>query len=754
MIDVRCLLNRFRPFDLFLRGTRPRRRTHGLGASQSLEDRTLMTIDIVFDYTYDTTGFFNVPGRKAALEMAGQLFEDAFTDDLAAIVPSGGNDWWAIIDHPATGNTIEIANPTIPANQILIYVGARDLGGNQRGEARTGNRISAPSNTFDAWRNAVRLRGETGANEVGPWGGSVTFDVDTNWHSDIDTNGLSFNESDLYSVAIHEIAHILGFSSGSTSWNDQISGGLFNGPNAQAANNGQGVPVSGGHLQDNLQSDGQEVSMSPVGTSGQRNGYTRIDWAVTDDLGWSLRFNENAGVGIGQLVIQVQDASGTPLSNQQVTISGGGTILDSTGTTDANGLFSTFVTRGNYNVTVGGAVTPVTVDGPVTGVEIPLNPVSAGEGILVFEDSTLSWKVGKNTGGGFSWTQTGSLPTNTNGWKSFIGDFNGDQLLDGVVLNLDNLRFNFYRNTGNGTLANPVPAGGLSTSVSWDHFQVGDYNGDGTDEILAQIVAGTGTGAIRTQGVNGVSSFYVTLATGYETLLTGDFNGDGSDDLVGLYDNAGQTQTSLIQAISIHTPVGRRMTSVLGTGVIGQSVATGGLHNFLVDDFNGDGRADLVVLNGNGQAFNATTTGDIRNNAPNVHNFVVSNRAPAYTPALYTHPVLAGNFTSDNRVDLFGARSDNNGFWVAISTLNSNSGDNIPNGSLEQNQTSFGAGVASNNYVVGDFDNDGIDDVAAINGIAFVYLSTGTTFGTARNFGAVQGGGLAANLGAIETGAV
>lgn len=732
------------------RSASPRKR-HGCRGIELLEDRTLLAIDIVFDYTYDTNGFFNVAGRKAALEMAGRLFEQAVTDTLTAISPSGkSGSWTAQFDHPQTGNTVSLSNPTIPTNEVRIYVGARDLPGSTRGQASSGWSASGTS----SWLSTVQFRGNTGTNDVGPWGGSITFDSNTNWHVGIDTQNMTSSQSDLYGVAIHEIGHLLGISTGIDAWSNQISGGTFNGTNAKAANGGLGLPVSGGHLQDNLMVDGQEVAMSPTGTFGKRDGFTRFDWAVLDDIGWTLRFDENAAAGIGQLVVQVKDAQGNPIAGKQVTISGGGTIVDPTGTTDQYGLYSSFVTRGNYNVTVDGNASPVSVTGTVRGVVITPTtppPPSGGDGILLFDQSTLKWKLATNTGKSFSWSQTNSLPTNSKGWMSFVGDFNGDDLLDGMVLNLETMRFNFYRNTGNGTLANPVSAGGLSTAVTWGKFQVGDYNGDGKDEILAQILAGTGTGSLRSQDVNGVSRFYGSFSTAYQALLTGDFNGDGVDDLVGLIDNPAKTQANIIQFISIPTPAGRRLTAVLGSGAFGQSVATGGLHNFLVDDFNGDGRDDLALRNANGQVYHATTTGTPRTQAPGTFNFVVSNRAPKYAPADYPLPLLAGRFTNDARADLFGFRSGTNGFWVGVSSINTNPSDDIPDGSLVQTLTGFGTGVAGQRYIAGDFNKDGIEDVAVLNTTASVFLSTGTQFGSSQNFGTVIDGA-ATNIGALQVG--
>ncbi|MCA8999964.1 MAG: VCBS repeat-containing protein, partial [Planctomycetaceae bacterium] len=366
-----------------------------------------------------------------------------------------------------------------------------------------------------------------------------------------------------------------------------------------------------------------------------------------------------------------------------------------------------------------------------------------GEGVLIFDDVSRTWRLGVPNGTGLNWFQTNPLPAATNGWQGFVGDFNGDGLLDGMALNMSNLRFNFYRNTGEGTLANPVPAGALSTNFTWDNFMVGDYDGNGRAEVMAQIVStGLGQGAMRSQDSSGVSRFYVTLNTGYEELITGDFNGDGIDDVVGLFDNVTQTRSNIIPAISISTPVGRRFTSILGSGQFGQSVATGGLHNLTVGDWNGDGRDDIAVQNTNGQIFTATTIGDARINAPGAQNFVVSARSPRLDPATYSNLFVAGNFTNDAREDLMVLR-DTNQLIAAISNVNTNSGDAIPDGSVEQHLEIWAEGVSNGeDIIVGDFNGDGLDDVVALGTTGVMSLSGGSEFSVGLNFGNVIGGAI------------
>ena len=66
--------------------------------------------------------------------------------------------------------------------------------------------------------------------DFGPWGGAISFNSNSNWYFDPDiTTDESFsNQFDFYSVAVHELAHVLGFGS-APSFNNLSSGGVFTG---------------------------------------------------------------------------------------------------------------------------------------------------------------------------------------------------------------------------------------------------------------------------------------------------------------------------------------------------------------------------------------------------------------------------------------------------------------------------------------------------------------------------------------------
>ncbi|MEZ5942415.1 MAG: VCBS repeat-containing protein [Planctomycetaceae bacterium] len=378
----------------------------------------------------------------------------------------------------------------------------------------------------------------------------------------------------------------------------------------------------------------------------------------------------------------------------------------------------------------------------IGSVEAPPKAVNGG---IVYDQSNGSFRmatvVNPTTVNQF---QTGSLGSHQLG---FIGDFNGDGLLDGMTLNPNNLRFNFFRNLGNGTLANPVSAGTLSSDFTWGNFMSGDFNGDGRDEVIGQILSGPiGVGSMRSQNFDGTSQFYIRLATGYGAMVAGDFNGDGIDDIVGLFDNPGQTRANIIPIISINTPVGRRMTAILGSGQFGQSVATGGLHNLVSADFNGDGRDDIAVINSNGQVLTASTVGTPRINAPDARTFITANSSPKLATTSFSDIVQVGNFDNDILADLFTFHD----LGHQVSTTSTLTVDRLPVQTLgiEANP------VAGNDAIIGDFDGDGLDDTVVLGTNMFLFTSNGTTFDEpAQDFGPVIGGPIG-QFGTSRTGRV
>ncbi|MCA8998946.1 MAG: VCBS repeat-containing protein [Planctomycetaceae bacterium] len=115
--------------------------------------------------------------------------------------------------------------------------------------------------------------------------------------------------------------------------------------------------------------------------------------------------------------------------------------------------------------------------------------------------------------------------------KHLIGDFNNDGKDDVAHFHVEGSWWVTqsgpyeFRNTYYGRIA-PVSFSG------WQNLQVGDFNGDGWSDVLAQDSIGRWwTGTNNQSGAFSWRSTNRWSTSGYEEYRIGDFNGDGRDDL-------------------------------------------------------------------------------------------------------------------------------------------------------------------------------------------------------------------------------
>jgi hypothetical protein len=233
---------------------------------------------------------------RATMQRAAQALSDRVLDSLTAITPGGGNTWSPRIVNPATGLVVTPALASLAAGDIKVYVGSQSLGTTTEvGVAFAGTATAGGAPSFI---DNAASRGQAGAlttpkTDYGPWGGSVSFDWDTNWYVGQATTGLTPNKMDLFTVAVHELVHLLGFSASQPSYANLAPGSTFNGAKAKAANGGVAPTVTGSHWLTMTSKVGvngvsQTALMDAGLPSGVRRRITLLDWAALDDLGWSL----------------------------------------------------------------------------------------------------------------------------------------------------------------------------------------------------------------------------------------------------------------------------------------------------------------------------------------------------------------------------------------------------------------------------------------------------------------------------------
>ncbi|MCC6680731.1 MAG: hypothetical protein IT445_07500 [Phycisphaeraceae bacterium] len=283
--------------------------------------------NIVFDYQYDTSNFFSNATARNALEAAAADLSSILDDTFSLIqTPNIYNsqyfdgqviwNWNSQFFNPAGSGIITRYNDTIAADSYLIFAGAESLSGTTLGQGSVGgwgysveptgyflspDEIDEINAITDAFIDAVTTRGEPAG--FSSWGGAITFDNDgsTTWSYN-HTLPVTPGTSDFYSVALHELAHALGFSS--DEWQALVSGPtspnpLFTGSNAVNVygNDVPVEPVFHAHWANGTMSTtyvggtAQEAAMDPSLTQGTRKYFTLLDAAGMVDIGWEIDLN-------------------------------------------------------------------------------------------------------------------------------------------------------------------------------------------------------------------------------------------------------------------------------------------------------------------------------------------------------------------------------------------------------------------------------------------------------------------------------
>ncbi|WP_417748456.1 carboxypeptidase regulatory-like domain-containing protein, partial [Rosistilla oblonga] len=365
---------------------------------ESLERRDLLAVDIVFDYSYDDSGFFDTDA-KAALERAANDYETRLLDTLTAIpAPTAGNSWTASFQDPETGSTVNLQNLQLAENEVRVFVGSRNLTGSTLGKASAGYGVQY---TDPNWVDTVLWRGQSGANEQSTWGGSIAFDTSPTWHFDV---GLpTSGTTDFYSVALHELGHIFGISNqpGNT-WTsltkslselstadqalvDNEPGDYFTGPKSVALY-GSPIPADGGHFEHDVSYAGAEAALDPSLTTGTRKPMSPLDWTTLDDIGWDIGTRFLSGTVFDDSVIDNdQPDAGEGEAGITVTATNTTTSTQYTTTTHTDGTYALELPPGTYDVIFTGGG----YEGSVKILDKAVNPASVKVNL---DSSDATWQ--------------------------------------------------------------------------------------------------------------------------------------------------------------------------------------------------------------------------------------------------------------------------------------------------------------------------------------------------------------------------
>jgi len=298
------------------------------------------------------------------------------------------------------------------------------------------------------------------------------------------------------------------------------------------------------------------------------------------------------------------------------------------------------------------------------------------------------------SGGGFQAAAT----VGDGGYGIVAKDFNGDGKPDLVVAAGSSNSVWFAAGNGNGTFQTPVSISTGSPSYSVD---AGDLNGDGKlDLVTASSVTGSPANVVTVMLGNGNGTFQDPKTIGgfpnpVDARLA-DLNGDGKLDMVVVNGSTFDSSGNTQSGAGISILLGK------GDGTFQQPVLinAGDLPSkAYITDLNGDGKPDVVVL-----------TGSLITATAEVAVFLGAGNgtfgAPSFLPTTAGGPLAVADFNNDGKPDLIltGCCGEN-----TVTSYMVGNGDGT-----FQPEVVLSVGPSTTSVVAADFNGDGKVDAAIV----------------------------------------
>ncbi|MFC1609321.1 FG-GAP-like repeat-containing protein [Myxococcota bacterium] len=341
------------------------------------------------------------------------------------------------------------------------------------------------------------------------------------------------------------------------------------------------------------------------------------------------------------------------------------------------------------------------------------------------DSNTVSVLLGQETGGiaNGRFAPAVDYQVGTNPGLIAVADFNGDSTLDLAVRNTNESNLSLLVGNGGGSFT------GAAARIDMPHLPWGlvaaDLNTDGHTDLVASHPE---IDAVSVHISNGDGSF---VETGQF------FAGDGAFGL-----QASDVNNDGIMDVAVAAYFTDRVAIMLGRGTAGVGGGLLGPPEFFLvgsapvavtlDDFNDDGFSDVAALNFESDNISVLASLDTRAGIGD------GTLAPAIPVDVGGSPAMltSADFDQDGVLDLAVANSGSGN----VSVLLGSGAGGVGHGTFET-PVDYAVGSLPLAIVAGDFDNDGVIDLAtADSGVdqVSILLSTGADGVSAGGFGSAQ----------------
>jgi autotransporter-associated beta strand protein len=463
----------------------------------------------------------------------------------------------------------------------------------------------------------------------------------------------------------------------------------------------------------------QAGNIDPVGAS-----YT---WNVnvTPPVATILPVSTPTPSPVSTITITFNEAvTGFTVSSLRLSFNGGATnLLTGSQTLSAADSTNTKFTLSNLaGLTVSKGTYTLTLTALGSGIKDSAGNVLAANATMSWQKTVVDSIVGRNLANA-QWTvaQNGlatqpyvtDWPTQFTWLNVVTGNFDG--LGKAEVAGRSSQTGQWYVSVPNGSGGYITKPWGLpwAAIVNWKNVVVGDFNGDGRDDIAGQEGSSGRWWVAISTGSSFNTSFWgswspETAGTlDWANVLTGDFNGDGRTDIAGRIKETGAWYVQVSNGVAFQAQL---------WGQWSPDTSTFTWTNVLAGDFNGDGKTDIAgrVLQTGAWFVNQSTGSRF--------NTVFWDQWSADIPGTFDWvDVKAGDFNGDGKADIVGRVKESGQWYVAEST-----GTTFKTTLWQTWSRDIPGSFDWVDVQVGDFNGDGKDDIVGRvkeTGAWFVSLS-------------------------------